>query len=429
MRPDIGAFLIAVFFVLGASFSSLHSGPMIIMIGLFAASVVFVFGRKKMDIGRLFSVILFLCFIAGSMYFHIRSSDDRLPAGGVVSGRATISDFPERRDSYQRFTVRSFSHPKEKFDVIVPLYPSFRYGDVVDLSGKVEYGKSGRSVIAFPVIDIVGKGGGSSVMGSLFDIREKMTGSLMKALPPSSSALAAGILLGDQSGFSAEMWDDFRETGTTHIVALSGFNIAVIASISAAIVSVFSRRLKFIIPVIIVILFVAMAGGEASAVRAAIMGTVLLFGKDVGRRPCMRNVIMLSALIMVLWDPGVVISDIGFELSFLAVIGIIYLAPIIKKIFRSDEEGVNSMKNIMIDTASAQIAVTPILLSRFGFVSWYSLPVNLLVTGTVPLAMALSFGAAITGLLSGDISRIVAVPADMVLQYELKTIDIFAGIF
>ena len=429
MRPDIGAFLIAVFFISGASLSAFNIGWKIIPIGFIVAAAVYIVGRKSINIILSFAAILFVIFTAGSFYFHLRHSNPYFSSGSLVSGQAVISSFPERRTGYQRFSAILAAPLKGSVDFMAPLYPSFRYGDLLEFSGKVEYGNSGKPIIAFPTIGRIKSGEGNFIVSRLFGIRERMTDIIMMSLPPSSSALAAGILLGDQSGFSKEMWDSFRDTGTTHIVALSGFNIAVIASVAGAAASVFSHRAKFLFPATVIVLFVVMAGGEASAVRAAIMGTVILFGRDIGRPASMRNVIAFAAIIMVIWDPGVVVFDIGFELSFMAVIGIIYLAPLVRKVFGSGENKLNSFSNIVIDTASAQAVVTPLLLMRFGFVSWYSLPVNLLVVGTVPLAMALSFAVAISGLFSKSLCLIAAIPADIVLQYELKTISIFTDIF
>lgn len=422
MRVDLKAFLIFVFFIIGASVSSVLSSFSLFGSGILISSAVLVFGRR-IGATLLFAFVLLGVFLLGSFYFNLRETFSS-PASYDKS-RAVITSFPERRESAQRFEVKT----EEGGRVLIStrLYPSFRYGDMVVFSGDSARGTDGKDRVFFPDISLDSRGHGNKINSLLFSFREKLVGNLKYALPPSSSALAAGILFGDQSGFTPEMWESFRETGTTHIVALSGFNIGVIALCVSWLFCLISRKAGIIASGIAVTLFVIMAGAGASAVRAAIMGMIIVLGRGMGRGPSMRNIIAFAALVMVIADPGVVVFDIGFELSFAAVLGIIYLAPAIGQLFRW-ERG-NELRDICVDTASAEIAVMPIILLRFGEMSWYSFFTNIAVVFTVPLAMGLGFIVAVIGDCLGPLSVSVAVLADIILQYELKTIDIFAGIF
>ncbi|MDD5098849.1 MAG: ComEC/Rec2 family competence protein, partial [Candidatus Colwellbacteria bacterium] len=193
--------------------------------------------------------------------------------------------------------------------------------------------------------------------------------------------------------------------------------------------AVFSHWVKFFCVPAVIVLFVLLSGGESSAVRAAIMGIILLIGKGIGRPANMRNIIAFAALGMILWNPAIIVSDIGFILSFAAVLGIIYITPAIKRLVKADEEKMGPILRCAIESTSAQIAVTPVILYFFGSVSPVSLPVNLLIVGTVPFATAFSFLAAFLGVISGNVSAIAAIPANAILQYEIKIIDIFASVF
>ncbi|MDD4931011.1 MAG: ComEC/Rec2 family competence protein [Candidatus Colwellbacteria bacterium] len=425
MRPDVGAFLISVFFISGASFAASGLHLSVFLIGPAISFIIYILFRRKIRLSLPFSLILSICLILGAFYFHLRDIQSGFSDREVFKENVFINSFPEKGRGSVIYGAET--PDGELVDIRARPYPSFRYGDILMIDGKISLTKNGTPTVIFPEITIVGEGAGSPIIAAVFKLRERLTAGLKSSLSPRSSALASGILLGDKSGFSDDMWDDFRETGTTHIVALSGFNIAVVIWAVGLLVAGFSRRFRSACVLITVSLFVIMAGAESSAVRAAIMGSLMLMGRDIGRSTGMRNVIALSALLMVVWDPSVVIMDIGFELSFLAVIGIIYLAPFIRGLIGLTEEA--SLGGVLVDTVSAQVMVLPILLLRFGSVSWYSVIVNLVVVGTVPLAMTLSLFTAVFGSVPGSISVIVGSLADVVLRYELETIHLFAVVF
>ena len=129
------------------------------------------------------------------------------------------------------------------------------------------------------------------------------------------------------------------KSGTTHLVALSGQNITIIVIAISSFFGFFARRKSvFWLTLLIIIFFVLMTGAEASVVRAAVMGGIILLAKQIGRVHSIRNAIAAAAFIMILYNPKIFRFDVGFQLSFMALLGIVYLSPAIRKFLKMKEE-------------------------------------------------------------------------------------------
>ncbi|MDI6733914.1 MAG: ComEC/Rec2 family competence protein [Patescibacteria group bacterium] len=266
------------------------------------------------------------------------------------------------------------------------LYPRFEYGDNLKINGLIQKPSTAEyagylekekisGVVSFSEINILSRHNGSVLKEKLFKIKNTISESFQKFLNVKEAAFLNGLTLGGTSGLS----DDFKRamslSGTTHLVALSGYNITILVWITMGIFIYFlPRRLSFILTFIAIFAFVAMTGAESSVVRAGIMGMLILLAREVGRIYDFRNAIILAALVMVLINPKVLVFDIGFELSFLALLGIVYLRPTLIKIFKIKEDiSFLSWRDNLLTTASAQLAVAPILIANFGNFSLTSL--------------------------------------------------------
>jgi ComEC/Rec2-related protein len=160
----------------------------------------------------------------------------------------------------------------------------------------------------------------------LYQFKEKALDNIYRMFPDPESSLMAGILFGVDTGLTQELQQAFKNTGTAHIIAISGFNISIIAGLFFAFFSKFlgSRR-GALLAVIGIIFYTILVGGDAAVVRAAIMGSLALFAKQVGRRQFALNTLLAVALLMCLWNP-LYIWDVGFQLSFFATLGLILYA-------------------------------------------------------------------------------------------------------
>ncbi|MCR4261163.1 MAG: ComEC/Rec2 family competence protein, partial [Candidatus Colwellbacteria bacterium] len=240
------------------------------------------------------------------------------------------------------------------------------------------------------------------------------------------ASLASGLLLGERAEFTDEFEQAMRNSGTTHIVALSGYNIAILVLVISGIFSyLWDRRVAFYLSLLIVPGFVVMTGAAPSVIRAGVMGLILLLAENQSRPYSPRNAIVLTALGMILLNPRIGVDDVGFQLSFAALVGIIYLYPLLERKFNIQNEGFLSWKKNALQTASAQIAVLPIILSTFGFFSPVALISNVLILEFIPVTMLLAFVTTILGFISFHLSLIAGWVSSVFLSYEIFIIKFF----
>ncbi|MBI4252900.1 ComEC/Rec2 family competence protein [Candidatus Uhrbacteria bacterium] len=262
----------------------------------------------------------------------------------------------------------------------------------------------------------------------LADVRHSFQDVIDRGLSPPASDLLGGLLLGVQQTFSATLKEDFRRSGVSHIVAVSGFNITIII---AALWSVFKRtplgkRRSFWLLGGGVVLFVCLTGAAAATVRAAVMGLLVLFGESRGRLSQSGHALFIAAAAMVAWDPALLLFNVGFQLSIAATAGLIGISPIIEPYVRALPSWAG-LKDIGIQTLSAFIATTPIITGMFHTFSFVAIPANLLIVPLVPMTMAAGFvwGVAAT-VAHGWFIDLLALPAVALLNAIIALAQFFS---
>lgn len=263
-----------------------------------------------------------------------------------------------------------------------------------------------------------------SDIGMLAATRQLFDESLTRVLPEPEVSFARGILIGRSPSFPKDLNEAMRKTSTVHLVAVSGYNISIvaIAIVSALEFLTVSRRFSWLIATIGIIVYTTFVGAPASAVRAAIMGILFVTARHFGRVSNARNALTLAAGAMVLHNPTVLRWDLGFQLSFLATIGLLWISPRIAK--RLDFSG----PNLLTDMLGAQLMVMPWIFYKFGTITLVGLGANMLVMSLTPLTMFWSFLAGFVGALSDAAAYIFAPIAFMLLRYNLWVIDSFAKV-
>lgn len=295
-------------------------------------------------------------------------------------------------------------------------YPEYDYGDFVSVSGELSepffledfsykdylarYGI--YSVSYYPMISVIEVGEGNLFWEAMFFLKEKFEKALNEIFPEPTASLASGLLLGSRKGMPDEILENFRISGLTHIVAISGYNITIVIAFVGAIFSFMSKRRQIIFACVFVALFALFVGASAAVVRASIMGIIGLTAIWFGRQNVTLNAMILAATVMNIWNPKIILWDVGFQLSFMATLGIVYVSPLLKffcenrlKCFFSIVPESLGIRDALILTLSAQTASLPIIFNNFGRISWVAPIANMLVAPLIPLAMLFSFGAAV----------------------------------
>lgn len=431
MPPDRILFFTCLGFLLGNFGVSIIPENLLMLSAILGVAVCFLIAGYKENWKILGGLILVVGFLLGG--FHNLNQTQKfanlsLPNSLSESGKV-VSD-PYIKNTTQRFLLE-FKSGIKLLTYASP-YPQFEYGDVLEIVGKTEtvpkdgYGKylekmGARGSLFFPEIKDTGSRE-SGIRGKLYDLRHLAEENINRVLPIKESALLNGLVFGDTEEFSEEFKESMQRSGTTHLTALSGYNIAVVATITLSFFLLFlRRRLAVLGAVLAITAFVLMTGAEPSVVRAALMGGLVLLARESGRLYDLQNAIALTASVMVFFNPTLLVYDLGFQLSFLALLGIVYLAPALAKFFRWTTPKPNSFKDLFLSSVSAQLAVAPLLLYQFGFVSWFGVSVNLLVLPLVPFVMGIGFLASALGFLKLGFVAWVAWP---ILVFIRKAIEI-----
>lgn len=222
-------------------------------------------------------------------------------------------------------------------------------------------------------------------------LMEKASG----VLPPSESAVFNAMVFGYEKDISENLKNSFNNTGTRHVLAISGMNISIIAMMlmSFGLAIGMWRKRAFWIAVIGVVSFIFLVGSPPSAVRAGIMGIILLWSKNRGRLVCEWKPVVIAGFFMVAADPTLLVFDIGFQLSFLAVLGIIFFKDFWDRVFKRFP--IKFVRDLLSLSMSAQITTLPVMVYNFGTVSVISPIANIFVVPILTPIMFLGLGFAI----------------------------------
>jgi competence protein ComEC len=226
-------------------------------------------------------------------------------------------------------------------------------------------------------------------------------------VPEPQRALLAGFLLGDTTDLPAPVVADFRAAGLSHLVAVSGQNVAFVLALAGPALRRGHRGLRLLIGCAVVVVFAAMTRFEPSVLRASAMAACSMTALAVGRPTVGLRSLTLAATALLLVDPFLVHS-VGFVLSCAASLGIALWSPAIARLV----PGPRPFAEALGVTVGAQLAVAPVLLVVFAGVPLVSVPVNLVVAPVAgPLTMMGLVGGGIGGLVGGPLGAVLSFPA------------------
>ena len=431
-------------FVSGVSFSSfvdlgLAFSLFFIFIGIIFASLNFLnFSYSKFF---LVMALFFIAFGVGQLRYKQSNTvnknylQEKINQKVVLIG--VVSDEPEEKENYNRLVLKD-EKTGGKILVYLQSYPKYKYGDKLKINGILKRPEnfndfSWVSYLAkdgiyyemfYPQTDFISSGNGFWLKEKLFALKNKFLSSIDDVVPAPHSAFLGGITIGAREGLPKDLQDKFRTTGVAHIVALSGYNITIVAETIMLFFSFLPQYLAIGGGVIGVVLFAIMTGASATVLRASIMALLALTAKATGRIYTVSWALFLAGFFMVLQNPKILRFDTSFQLSFLATLGLIYISPIVKNKlgFVTEKFG---LREIFSATISAQIAVLPLLVYKTGLISIVGLPVNFLILPFIPLTMFFGFAVGIFGMISSLMSLPFAWVSYALLQYELFIVDIF----
>lgn len=379
----------------------------------------------------------------GDLYFSKKAIKNLNDLNKKVELDGIIIKEPDVRSNNTQITIRT-----EKGIILVTTrkYPEYKYGDELNIIGKPKtptvfedfnyqgyLAKDGiYSVMYYPKINFTGNNKGSPFYKAIYSFKNKIKTAVENIMPLPEVAILEALTLGNKRSLTDNLKEQFNITGTRHIVAISGMHIIVLseALMFLLIILGLRRGQAFYFALIILAIFIIMVGAPASALRAGIMGGVLLFAQKIGRFNRSGRAIVFTGTIMLAINPLLLKFDVGFQLSFLAVLGIVYIKPIldrwIKRITRKDK--FSSSIQIITMTLAAQIATLPILVYNFGRVSLISPLSNILIVPLLPYVMGTGLIFSLLSLAWSFLGKVLIWPAWLMFAYITKLIELFSKI-
>jgi competence protein ComEC len=296
------------------------------------------------------------------------------------------------------------------------------YGDTVEATGTLN-----APVHTPPGIDgdlgaartsVIARGGGTAFFGALYAAREGLASALGHSLPAPEAALIIGILLGLKTPTLRARLPLFVRTGTIHLVVTSGLKVTLAAELAARLARPLGRWLSMIASLLFVVGYVLLSGAGPAAVRAGIMGAILILARFTGRDYDVLNALALACFLMTLVTPDI-LWDAGFQLSAAGTLGIAILAPRLRApllAWLGRWRLGRVVADVLAATLAAQIATLPIVAITFGVVSFVALPVNVLLVPFLPIFLVLGAVVGIGGLLGPGIGAALGAVAWLPLR-------------
>lgn len=421
--------------------------PAITAVMLAAFALVCV-GRRAGTAPVLLVASVTLCFASlGMLRYEIASWYEVTPElEAMVGETVTLEGYIDREPDVRETTMHLYLDVGGAHVLaIVDRFGIHRYGDRVRIEGELAHPEAfttdlGRTfnypgylrargvsyVIRYGTIERIATGEGSPVIAALLSGKHAFMRALESLVPEPEAGLGEGLLLGAKRALGSELEAVFRATGIIHIVVLSGYNIMlVVAFVMYCLAHVMGIRARAVFGVCAIAAFAILVGLSATVLRASVMAGLLLYAQATGRTYAVMRALMVAGCAMLCVNPYLLAFDTGFQLSFLATMGLVLLAPHIEARL-SFVPLVANVREFLTATLATQVFVLPLLLYQVGEFSVVSVVVNVLVLPMVPVAMLLTFAAGMLGLVSATLALPLAVLAQLSLAYIIAIAEVFA---
>jgi len=382
-------------------------------------------------------IVFILCvalILLALRFFFFYQNQPKITDGQHVNFQTTLLKEPQVFSRYQRFSA-NINSAQEVF-ITTSVFSQLHYGDTVVITGilKERVLSRNKSIVtmSYPKVEVIKDNNPSTPLRVLLAIssfiREKAASLFGKTLPQTSASLLLGIVFGIKETMPEDLTESLRLSGVFHVVAASGMNVTMVGGFLSSLFGFFLKRQIAILASVIGIAFYALlAGLDPPIVRASIMGTLAFTGQLIGRQTLGAYGLFLSGFAMLFFSPKL-IFDVGFQLSFLATAGLLYIRPLFE---RSKKAKVILNRSIVgegvVTTIAAQAGTLPILVSNFGAYSLWSVIVNGLVLWTIPTLMVIGGVGAILGMIAQPLGSTFLYLSLPFLLYFQEVVSMFAS--
>lgn len=258
------------------------------------------------------------------------------------------------------------------------------------------------------------------LFSTLYSLKSRFEYQINWIFPEPHASLLAGLLTGSRRGIPENLLNDFNATGLTHIIAISGYNITIIITIISSFLFFLPLRRRLLPATLVIIMFTILVGAEASVVRAAIMGILGLLALHTGRQKENRLLILWTLFFMLAYNPKYLWYDAGFQLSFLAILGLIELSPLLAPYLKHVPHTFAINESLQMTLASQWFAI-PWIAYLFGRISLISPLANVIVALPVPFAMLFGFIGVTVSFISLPLGQLISYVSWFFLEFVIQT--------
>jgi competence protein ComEC len=446
-----------------------HFWFLIIFLSLFGLASVFYFILQR-NRGNIALVLFFLAFLSLGITRHLTARllpPDEIsryisfPTPKRTHLTGVVVSVPKRSSEKSDFVLACEKLTTDRKEIVVTgktqvfLYTSgpteINYGDHLSISGRLsappasanpglfDYRKylSYRNVHSlFSVyknedIESLGKARIGIFRSIISKIRKRIDYIIKSNLPQLESSILAGVMLGERGGLPRQIQGIFADAGVLHTLAVSGLHVGLVLFIFYAFFRVLGipKKTTYFLTIMVVIIYAQVAGGRPSAIRASIMATCGLVAILLERDKHLYNSLALAAFIILLLNPFT-LFDVGFQLSFMATLGILYLTPHFLDYFRFSKSRklITYILTSLSVSAGALVGVYPIIAFYFNKISLIALISNILVVPQVAVIIALGFASSILGLFSLGLAQVINTVNRLFIIILFRCIRFFASL-
>jgi competence protein ComEC len=337
---------------------------------------------------------------------------------GTVTEDTTVSSKGDQRLTLRDITMAERSMPGRLW-ASTPKPHDIKRGDVVALEGRVAEGFGGvaASMHRTQVVAIERPYPGDVARR----VRDWFAEKVRQTIQQPEADLGLGFLTGQHSTLPEDLDNQLRILGLTHIVVASGYNLTILVQAARRLLTGTSKYLAALASFVMIACFMAVTGLSPSMSRAGLVAGLSLLAWYYGRTMHPLVLLPFAAAVTLLVNPAYILGDIGWYLSFGSFVGVIVVSPLLQHYFWGKQEP-SMLRQILVDTFSAQLVTLPVIMHTFSQYSPLALPANALILPFVPLAMLLTFVAGITQILL-PVGTWTGLPAELVLRYMTGVVD------
>jgi competence protein ComEC len=345
-----------------------------------------------------------------------------------------VDRLPVLHEGSQRLVV--VTKEQQHLQLDADLYPEYRYGDVINLRCTIRLPKQIegfaydkylarfhiQALCDYPTTAFVATNQGNKIITSIYEFRNNLRKRVESLWHEPAASLLLGVLIGEQDTIPISIYTSFQRAGVVHILVVSGMHVLLLVQLLTSFTKWLPKFYQTLVIVLALTAFCVLTGFSATVIRATVMGSIPLLGRFIGRPHRIHLTLTWAAGVITLVNPYILVHDVGFQLSFLATLGLVYMTPFVKPFTKWLPEKFE-LRDTVTTTLAATTTTAPWIGYTFGTWSNVAMLSNIVVLPTSNLM--LFAGGVITALsvLFPNLAQMLATLLEVIINLLVQYVD------